>query len=88
MHAHRRLTESELLTDKSIQVVSVETEVWNALPYGRKVIDAGKHLHIEKPPTHEMGSFRDLIEEARRKQLLVQQVAELIDSGAWEARRA
>lgn len=73
MHAHRRLTESELLTDKSIQVVSVETEVWNALPYGRKVIDAGKHLHIEKPPTHEMGSFRELVEEARRKQLLLQQ---------------
>lgn len=73
LHHQRRLTEAELLGDAGIQVIAVETEVWNALPYGRKVIAAGKHLHVEKPPTHEMAPFRELIEEARRKQLLVQQ---------------
>ncbi len=73
MHAHRRLSEKELLEDPSIQVVAVETEVWNSLPCGLKVVAAGKHLHIEKPPSNELAPFRELIEEARRRQLLVQQ---------------
>ncbi|MDX1983525.1 MAG: Gfo/Idh/MocA family oxidoreductase [Bryobacteraceae bacterium] len=72
MHQHRRLKEDEMLGDASIQVVAVETEVWNAMECGRKVVAAGKHLHLEKPPTHEMAPFRALIEEARRKKLLVQ----------------
>jgi predicted dehydrogenase len=46
--------------------------VWNAIPYGRKVIAAGRHLHLEKPPTEKMEPFRELVEEARRKKLLLQ----------------
>lgn len=73
LHHHRRLTESELLSDRSVQVIAVETEVWNAMPAGQKVIAAGKHLHLEKPPTNEMAPFKELVEEARRKKLLLQQ---------------
>ena len=36
------------------------------------MIDAGKHLHLEKPPGNEWGPFKDLMSEARRKKLLVQ----------------
>jgi predicted dehydrogenase len=72
LHKYRRLPEDEMLGDVSIRVIAVETEVWNALPCGRKVITAGKHLHIEKPPSHEMAPFRELVEEARRKRLLLQ----------------
>jgi predicted dehydrogenase len=68
----RWLTEEELLGDASIQLVVVECRVWEAVPFGRKVIAAGKHLHLEKPPTHEMEPFRGLVEEARRKKLLLQ----------------
>ena len=45
---------------------------WEALPWGRKVIDAGKHLHLEKPPGNDWAPFKDLVDEARRKKLLVQ----------------
>lgn len=66
------VSEERLLTDPSIHLVVVECRVWEALPWGKKVITAGKHLHLEKPPGNEMAPFRELIEEARRKKLLVQ----------------
>jgi predicted dehydrogenase len=68
----RRMTEDELLKDPSINLVVVECRVWEALPWGRKVIDAGKHLHLEKPPGNEWGPFKDLVNDARRKNLLLQ----------------
>ncbi|MBL8232351.1 MAG: Gfo/Idh/MocA family oxidoreductase [Bryobacterales bacterium] len=69
---HRKLTEEQMLNDPGIQLIVVETPVWESMSYARKVIAAGKHLHLEKPPTHEWKPFQDLIAEARRKQLLVQ----------------
>ena len=43
------MSEAEMLADKSIDLVVVECNVWEALPWAKKVIDAGKHLHQEKP---------------------------------------
>ena len=50
----------------------VECKIWEALPWGRKVIAAGKHLHLEKPPGNEWAPFKELMAEARRKKLLLQ----------------
>lgn len=66
------VTEEEILADRSLHLIVVECNVWEALPWGRKVIDAGKHLHIEKPPGNDWGAFRELVEDARRKKLLLQ----------------
>lgn len=66
------MSEDQLLSDRSIQMVVVESGVPEAIPYGSKVIAAGKHLHLEKPPTNLMPPFRQLIDEARRRNLLVQ----------------
>jgi predicted dehydrogenase len=68
----RWMSEQELLKDPSINLAVVECSAWEALPWGKKVIDAGKHLHLEKPPGNEWGPFKDLIAEAKRKNLLVQ----------------
>ena len=65
-------TEEELLGDKSIDLIVVECRPWEAIPFGRKVIAAGKHLHLEKPPGNEWAPFKELVEEARRKKLLLQ----------------
>jgi predicted dehydrogenase len=67
-----RLTERQLLDHPEIQMVIVECAVWNAIPYATKVIAAGKHLHLEKPPTDKMEPFQLLVEEARRQRLLLQ----------------
>jgi len=72
MPAVKWMSEQEMLADPNIHLVVVECRAWEAIPWGKKVIAAGKHLHLEKPPGHEMGPFKDLVEEARRKKLLLQ----------------
>jgi predicted dehydrogenase len=66
------MTEEQLLADPSIHLMVVECSVWEALPLGKKVIAAGKHLHLEKPPGNQWAPFKELVEEARRKNLLLQ----------------
>jgi len=68
----RWVSEQELLEDPSIRLIVVETRVPELPEAGARVIAAGKHLHLEKPPSHEPAPFRRLIENARRKSLLVQ----------------
>ncbi|MGH9661766.1 MAG: Gfo/Idh/MocA family protein [Bryobacteraceae bacterium] len=66
------VSEEKLLGDPSIDLIVVECRAWEAVPWGKKVIAAGKHLHLEKPPGNEWAPFRELVEEARRKKLLLQ----------------
>jgi predicted dehydrogenase len=66
------VSEEELLGDSSIQLVVVECRPWQAVPWGKKVIAAGKHLHLEKPAGDKYEPFKELVEEARRKKLLLQ----------------
>lgn len=67
------VSEDQLLADASIELVVVDS-LWVAqlVRYGRKVIAAGKHLHLEKPPGNRIEPFRELVEEARRRSLLLQ----------------
>jgi predicted dehydrogenase len=71
-HGMKWVSEEALLNDPSINLIVVECRVWEALPWGKKVIAAGKHLHLEKPPGNEWAPFKELVEEARRKKLLLQ----------------
>jgi predicted dehydrogenase len=57
----------DMLGDKSVDLVVFEGEVKDAVPFGMRVLDAGKHLHLEKPPTSKMEPFRNLVELARRR---------------------
>jgi predicted dehydrogenase len=68
----RWVSEKELLGDPSIQLVVVECKFWEAIGLGQKVIDANKHLHIEKPPGSTIEPFEQLVKEARRRELLLQ----------------
>ena len=68
----RWLKEDELIHDPSIQLIVVECWIWEAIPWGKKVIAAGKHLHLEKPPGNKWEPFKEMVEEARRKNLLLQ----------------
>ena len=66
------IVEDKLLNDPTLHLIVVECNVWQAIPWGTKVIAAGKHLHLEKPPGAELAPFRDLLAEAKRKNLLLQ----------------
>tara|TARA_B100001123_G_scaffold145184_1_gene168574 strand:- start:28549 stop:29610 length:1062 start_codon:yes stop_codon:yes gene_type:complete len=67
------ISEDALLADDSLDLIMVECSVWEAIGWGNKVIDAGRHLHLEKPPSPDLDPFRKLVEKAKRKGLLLQQ---------------
>lgn len=68
----RWLTEADVLGDPTIRMVAVESEVRQLVDLGRKVIDAGKHLHLDKPAGVSLSAFRALMDEAQRRDLVVQ----------------
>jgi predicted dehydrogenase len=68
----RWVSEQELLGDSSLHLIVAECRPWEAVAWGKNVIAAGKHLHLEKPPGNEWAPFQELVEAARRKNLLLQ----------------
>jgi len=65
-------TRDALLGDPSIRVVAVESDVKRHAEHARLALEAGKHVHLEKPPSDNMREFRELAALARRRNLLVQ----------------
>jgi predicted dehydrogenase len=66
------LDQRALLEDGSIQVVAVESEVKDHARHARMAVEAGKHIHLEKPPAANLGDFRSLLALAAKKKALVQ----------------
>lgn len=67
------LTRRQILADPSIEVVAVESAVAAHAADALACLEAGKHLHLEKPPSAKMDEFRRIVDAARRGSLLVQQ---------------
>ncbi len=65
-------TRDALLSDPTIRVVAVESGVARHVEHARLALEAGKHLHVEKPPATTMREFREIVALAQRKKLLVQ----------------
>lgn len=68
----RWVGEAELLEDPAVRMVAVEGEVPELLPLAERVVAAGKHLHLDKPPGAALERFQVLLEAARRQGLIVQ----------------
>jgi predicted dehydrogenase len=68
----RLLTRDQILGDSSIPVVAVESGVKTHAEQARMALEAGKHVHIEKPPAYRRGDLEKLVEIARRKKLTMQ----------------
>jgi len=68
----RWVDEDELLGDPTVQMIAVESEVQQLLALGRKAVDAGKHIHLDKPAGTSLATFQALQEEAKRRRLIVQ----------------
>lgn len=66
------LTREQLLSDPSIEIVAVESEVKRHARDAFAALNAGKHVHLEKPPADNMAETRMVVETARRKQRLLQ----------------
>jgi predicted dehydrogenase len=68
----RILTREQILNDRTIPVVAVESEVRHHDRDGLAALEAGKHIHLEKPPAASMAVVRKMADLAERKHLLLQ----------------
>lgn len=66
------LTTEQLLNVPGLQVVLVETEVRDSLATAKLAIDAGKHVHLDKPAGESLPKYRELLAAAEKQKLLVQ----------------
>lgn len=65
-----RLSVEEII-EKS-DAVFIESDVWDLTKYAKMCIDAGKHIHMDKPASGTVDEFRQLLEAAKAKNLVVQ----------------
>lgn len=65
------LTEEQLLGTPGLQAVAVETEVAGLLDAAEKVVQAGLHLHLDKPAGESLPQFQRILETATRHGRLV-----------------
>lgn len=66
---YREMTVEEILNDKEIEAVAVETEEIYLTKYALMCAKAGKHIHMEKPGGLDDGLFEELINTVKEKNL-------------------
>ena len=66
------LDESKLLVQPNLAAVAVETQVEQSAATALRCIQAGKHVHLDKPGALDHPSFKSMRLEAERKGLAVQ----------------
>lgn len=62
----------ELLNQPGLQAVAVETEPRHLLQYAELCVDAGKHVHLDKPAGESLLQFRRILDTAARRHLCLQ----------------
>lgn len=50
----------------------IETDVWDLTATAQKCIDAGKHIHMDKPASGTLEEYKTLLDGAKEKNLVVQ----------------
>ncbi len=68
------MTEEQLLNTKGLQAVAVEVNSGDGrlIPITANCIDAGMHVHLDKPGGQSFSGFRKVLDEAGRRKLTVQ----------------
>ena len=65
-----RLSREELID--RCDALLVETDVWDLTKTAQLCIDAGKHIHMDKPASGTLEEYRHLLDTAQEKNLVVQ----------------
>jgi predicted dehydrogenase len=66
------MTRDELLNLPGLQAVLVETEVKDLLDNAEACVDAGKHIHLDKPAGESLPQFQRILNKAEKQKLIVQ----------------
>ena len=66
----KRMSVDELI--EKCDALLIETDVWNLTETAQKCIDAGKHIHMDKPGSGTLEEYKHLLDTAKAKNLVVQ----------------
>lgn len=66
------MTEEQLLNVPGLEAVLVETRVRDSLRAATTCVQAGKHVHLDKPAGDSLPEYRRLLDRAAEQQLMVQ----------------
>lgn len=61
----------EEVIEKS-DAILVESDVWDLTKYAKMCVDAGKHIHMDKPASGTPEEYKAVLDIAKQKQLVVQ----------------
>lgn len=68
----RWMSEDELLADGDVRAVAVETAVADLVPTAMRCLEAGKHIHLDKPAGDSLDRCRDMHRLAGGRGLVIQ----------------
>lgn len=68
----RWMSVDELLNVPGLQAVAVETEPKNLLQHAESCVNAGLHVHLDKPAGESLSQFRRILDVAARRHLCLQ----------------
>jgi len=66
------MSREQLLNSAGLQAVAVETGLDDLLPNAEAAAAAGIHIHLDKPPGSTLSRFRGVLEEAARRDRVLQ----------------
>lgn len=66
------LSDEQIYNRDDVDVVLVETQVRDSLDVAEACIDAGKHIHLDKPAGESFEQFDRILRKAEKKKLIVQ----------------
>ena len=65
-----RLSVAEVI--ERADAVLIESDVWDLTKYAKICIDSGKHIHMDKPASGTLEEYKEMLETAKAKNLIVQ----------------
>ena len=66
------LSEQDILDDPAVDLIVVESGVQENLAYARRAVEAGKWVHLDKPPGVDLAALRKLFSKAEANGKIVQ----------------
>lgn len=67
-----RMTEEQLLNTVGLKAVAVETVIRNSLATAKRCIEAGMHVHIDKPAGESLNELKEVQAAASKRSLTIQ----------------
>lgn len=66
----RRMSVEEMIVCSD--AILVESDVWDLTKYAKMCVEAGKHIHMDKPASGTLEEYRSVLDMAKAKNLVVQ----------------